>query len=345
MPFGASRVKIPRNPAADAAIPGTVNDRNRPTIDRRTLLASAAALAGASAFPGRAAAQAAPVTIRVAATANDTYAEAYYAFDRGTFAKAGLDVGITTFTNGATATQAVVGGSADIGISNVVQIATAVQKGIPIRYFAGGGLYTTDEPTTALVVGANATIKDAKGFEGQTIGVSTLKDTSFIATKGWLIDHGADATKINFIEMPFAVMGPALERGTVAGAVISEPSLSAARAAGARIFAKSYDAIATKFLISGWFTTLDYAQKNPAAVKSFGRAIYATAAWANGHRPDSATILAKYAKLDLAVAQRMTRCQYAEDLDLKLLQPGIDAAVRFGAMDKPIAATDIVIPL
>jgi NitT/TauT family transport system substrate-binding protein len=313
-------------------------------MQRRSLLVSAAAIAGASVLPRRASAQPAPLSVRVAATANDTYAEAYYALDRGTFAKAGLDAQVATFTNGATVTQAVVSGSADIGISNVVQIATAVQKGIPIRYFAGGGLYATEEPTTALVVANTATIHDAKGFEGTTIGVSTLKDTSFIATKGWLIDHGADITKITFIEMPFALMGPALERGTVAGAVISEPSLSAARAAGARLFAKSYDAIASKFMISGWFTTLDFAQKNPAAIKTFAQAIYATAKWANGHRADSAVILAKYAKLDLEVAQRMTRCQYAETLDPKLLQPGIDAAVRFGAMDKPIAAADIIAP-
>jgi NitT/TauT family transport system substrate-binding protein len=226
----------------------------------------------------------------------------------------------------------------------VVQIATAVQKGIPIRYFAGGGLYATDEPTTALVVGSGSTVKSAKDFENQTIGVSTLKDLSFIATKGWLADHGADTSKIHFIEMPFAVMGPALERGTVAGAVISEPSLSAARAAGAHIFAKSYDAIATRFLISGWFTTTDFAQKNPAALKTFTQVIYATAKWANGHRPDSALILAKYAQLDPAVAQRMTRCQYADDLDPKLLQPSIDAAAKFGAMDKPIPAGDIILP-
>jgi len=314
-------------------------------MQRRSIIAILIlALAAAGSLPGRALAQPAPITIRVAATANDTYAEAYYAFDRGAFAKAGLDVQIATFTNGATVTQAVVSGAADVGISNVVQIATAVQKGIPIRYFAGGGLYTTDEPTTALVVGNASPMHDAKDFEGQTIGVSTLKDTSFIATKGWLADHGADVSKIHFIEMPFAVMGPALERGTVAGAVISEPSLSAARAAGARIFAKSYDAIAPKFLISGWFTTLDYAQKNPAAIKAFAQVIYATAKWANGHRADSAQILAKYAKLDLDVAQRMTRCQYAENLDPKLLQPGIDAAVRFGAMDKPITAAEIITP-
>jgi NitT/TauT family transport system substrate-binding protein len=311
---------------------------------RSSLIASLATLSlAASARAVRPAFADAPIAVRVACTANDTYAEAYYAQERGSFAKAGLNVDISTFTNGATATQAVAGGAADIGISNVVQIATAVEKGIPIRYFAGGGLYATEEPTTALLIGKDATLKSAKEFENLTVGVSTLKDLSFIATKGWLADHGADTSKIHFIEMPFALMGPALERGTVQGAVISEPSLSAAKAAGAKLFAKVYDAISTRFLISGWFTTTDFAEKNPAAIKAFTQVMYATAKWANGHQADSAPILAKVAQLDLAVAQRMARCRYAESLDPKLLQPSIDAAAKFGAMDKAIPATDIIL--
>lgn len=286
-----------------------------------------------------------PLTIRVAATANDTYAEAYYAQERGDFQKAGLNVQLTTFTNGATVAQAVVGGSIDIGISNVVQIGTAVEKGIPIRYFAGGGMYSTDEPTTALCVAQSSTIKTAKDFEGQTIGVSTLKDTSAIATQAWLADHGADLSKIKFIELPFAAMGPSLARGTIAGAVISEPSLSAARTGGARIFAKSYDGIAPRFLISGWFTTLDFQKQNPQAVKRFADVIYATAKWANSHRADSAKILVKVAQLDPIVVRAMARCQYAENLDPKLIQPALDAAAKGGALDRPIAAADIINPI
>ncbi|HEV8022578.1 MAG TPA: ABC transporter substrate-binding protein [Candidatus Lustribacter sp.] len=286
-----------------------------------------------------------PITIRVAATANDTYAEAYYAQERGEFQKAGLNVQLTTFTNGASVAQAVVGGSVDIGISNVVQIGTAVEKGIPLRYFAGGGLYASDEPTSALCVAQNAAIKTAKDFEGQTIGVSTLKDTSAIATEAWLVDHGADLSKIKFVELPFAAMGPSLARGTIAGAVISEPSLSAARTGGARIFAKSYDGIASRFLISGWFTTLDYQKQNPLAVKRFAQVIYATAHWANSHRADSAKILVKYAQLDPIVVRDMARCQYAENLDLKMLQPALDAAAKYGALDRPIAAADIINPI
>jgi NitT/TauT family transport system substrate-binding protein len=286
-----------------------------------------------------------PAVIRVAATANDTYAEAYYAQERGDFRKAGLNVEITTFTNGASVTQAVVSGAADIGISNVVQIGSAVQHNIPIRYFAGGGLYSTDEPTSALCVAQNAAIHDAKDFEGKTIGVSTLKDTSTIATQAWLAAHGADLAKIRFVEMPFSAMGPALARGTIDGAVISEPSLSASRTAGARIFAKSYDGIATRFLISGWFATQDYEGRNAATLKKFAQVIYATARWANTHRADSAKILVKYAQLDPLVVREMARCQYAENLDVKTIQPALDAAAKYGALDRAMQATDIIATL
>ncbi|MGA2394960.1 MAG: ABC transporter substrate-binding protein [Candidatus Lustribacter sp.] len=283
-----------------------------------------------------------PLTLRVAATANDTYAEAYYAQERGDFLKAGLNVQVMTFTNGASVAQAVVSGAADIGISNVVQIATAVEKGIPIRYFAGGGLYSTDEPTSALDVAQNSPIRTAKDFEGQTIGVSTLKDTSAIATEAWLVANGADLNKIHFVEMPFAAMGPALVRGTVAGAVISEPSLSAARTGGARVFAKSYDGIAGHFMISGWFATQDFERANATAVKRFAQVIYATARWANTHRADSAKILVKYAQLDPTVVRDMTRCEYMDNLDLKMIQPALDVAAHYGALDRPIAAADII---
>src|SRR5450432_904162 len=122
----------------------------------RALAALIIALTAVAPAPVRAADE--PLTVRVAATANDTYAEAYYAQERGEFRKAGLNVELTTFANGASVAQAVVGGAVDIGISNVVQIGTAVEKGIPIRYFAGGGLYSTDEPTSALAVAQDSPI-------------------------------------------------------------------------------------------------------------------------------------------------------------------------------------------
>lgn len=309
-------------------------------ITRTGALATILAL-GIAATPAFAA-DPAPLVVRVAATANDTYAQAYYAQDLGYFKKAGLDVQLTTFTNGASVAQAVASGAVDIGISNVVQIATAVSKGIPFQYFAGGGLYSSEAPTSALLVGSASTVKLAKDFDGKTIAVSTLKDLSYLATRSWLADNGADLTKITFIEVPFSAMGASLQRGTVAGAVISEPFFTFAKEAGAHVFAPTYDAIAKHFLISGWFATADYLKNNAEAAKRFTLAIHEAGRWANTHHAESAAILVKYAKLTPEVAARMTRCQYAERLSVAQLQPTIDLSVRYKLLDRPLAAADII---
>ena len=106
-------------------------------------------------------AQTTPPVLRVGATANDTYAQAYYADELGLFSKAGLNVSISTFVNGAAVSEAIVGGALDVGVSNPVQIANAVVHGIPFVYFAGGGLYSTNAPTTQLAVSASSAIKSA----------------------------------------------------------------------------------------------------------------------------------------------------------------------------------------
>ena len=51
------------------------------------------------------------------------------------------------------------------------------------------------------------------------------------------------------------------------------------------------------------------------------------------------------AGIDPAVAQRMTRAQYATSLDLGMLQPIVDIAAKYKAVKQPIAATDLVVRL
>src|ERR1700727_1933143 len=78
--------------------------------------------------------------IRVLALPIDLYAQAYYAQDLGLFKSAGLDVEITTLANGGVTATALAGGSGDVGVSNTVQIATAIARGLPLTVVAGAGL-------------------------------------------------------------------------------------------------------------------------------------------------------------------------------------------------------------
>jgi NitT/TauT family transport system substrate-binding protein len=282
-------------------------------------------------------------SLRVAATANDTFAEAYYALDMGFFKKEGLNVDLQTFANGAAVTTAVAGGAADVGISNPVGLAGAFSHGAPFVIIAGGGMYSTNAPTTVMCVAKDSPLKTAKDFEGKTIAVSGLKDLTQLGAVAWLAQHGADTTKMRFVEIPFAEMGPALQRGTIDAAVISEPSLTSAKDKGlVRVFAKVFDAIAPEFLIGAWFTTTPFQQKNPDLVKKFQAAIYDAARWANKNHDASAAVLAKYSKIDADTARTMTRSTYAESLTVRAVQPPLDLAFKNNVLDKSVAAGDLL---
>ncbi len=284
-----------------------------------------------------------PSSVRIGATANDTYAEAYYAVDKGFFTGAGLDVRLTTFTNGAAVAAAVAAGALDVGISNPVQIANAVAHGIPFVFIAGGALYATAAPTTVLCVAANGPIHTPKDLTGQTIAVSALKDITDLSKTLYLEKNGVDPGSVKSIEMPFAEMGAALERGTVAGAVISEPSLTGALAGGnVRVFAKPFDMFSGRFLISGWFTTKDWYAKNTPLAKRVVATLYQTARWANANQSESAKLLAAHSKVTAETAAKMTRCVYADAITPALIDPLLQAAYKATLTDRLVTGRELI---
>src|SRR5215469_9380423 len=126
-----------------------------------------AAAAAAAAVGGPSFVRAQTSKLRIGAITSDTYGEAYYADDLGLFKKAGLDVEITTMTNGTAILNAVIGGSLDIGISNTVAISNAVIHGFPVGFIAGGALYLSSAPTTVLCADRDSSLRTAKDLEGK----------------------------------------------------------------------------------------------------------------------------------------------------------------------------------
>ncbi|HEY5349107.1 MAG TPA: ABC transporter substrate-binding protein [Candidatus Lustribacter sp.] len=298
--------------------------------------------AGAALLPRPAWAQSTPLKLRVGSVRADTYAEGYYALDLGLFDKAGLSVEIQPFSNGAAMAAAAAGGSIDIGVGDATELANGVSRGLPFVLIAGGGLYTSAAPTTTLCIAKSSPIVRAAELEGQNVAVVSLVSLMSSAVKSWLAQNGADIAKIHFVELPFPQMPSALARGTVAAACLSEPIMSEATSAEAKIFGKPYDAIAKQFLISDWFTTRDWLAKNPDAAKRFVGAIYDAARWANSHHDDSAAILAKYTKVDVERIKRMNRCTYATDLQPAMVQPVLDTAFKYKSLGTATSAASMI---
>lgn len=295
----------------------------------------------ASGFPRAARAQGA-VPIRYGASTNDTAAQPYYALEMGFFRRAGLNVEITTLGNGAAIAQAVAGGALDMGGTNMVGLATAIARNIPFALLAGGGVYSTNAPTTALAVAKNAPFRTAKDLDGKTVGVPALRDLTYAGAASWLEANGAELASIKFVEIPFAEAGAALERGTVAASMIAEPSLSIATHSSSRLFGKAFDAIAREFMITATFASTDWIRKNPEAARKVSQVIYETARWANTNRTQSGEILATYAKIDRDVIRTMTRATYALSADPRLIQPPLDIGYKFKILDRAMTAGELI---
>jgi NitT/TauT family transport system substrate-binding protein len=311
-------------------------------IKRSSAIGAVAAGAAALAFPAVVRAQGAP--IRVGALASDTFGMAYYAQDMGFFSKAGLNVQLLPFNNGSAQAEAAAGGSLDIGVGEATELANGVLRGLPFTIIAGGSLYNTNAPTTLLVVAKNSPIKTAKDLEGKTIAVPALVALTSTAVRAWLVQNGADLSKVRFVELPLSQQAEAIARGTVDAAHLGEPQLTAG-AALVQPIAKPYDAIAKQFLISDWFTTKEWLAKNPETAKRFVSAVYETQRWANTHHDESLLILAKYAKYDPQKVRGMRRSMYATSCDPRLIQPVLDAGAKYKALAKPFNAADLIAKL
>lgn len=298
------------------------------------------ALAGSAiAAPGVVAAQSTP--IRLGCYTTDAYAEPFYAQDLGLFTRAGLNVDVSILSNAALNTQLVASDAIDVCLADPIQVAHGLNAGVPMTFFCGGSLYTSQSPTTLLVVSTDSSIATARDFEGQTIAIIGLGSISALAVREWLRQGGANVDRVKLVELPFAAMPAAVQHGTVAGAFLAEPFLSGANGS-VRVLAKAYDSIAKAFAIASFFAKRDWVTKNPDLAHKLAAVIYDAARWANTHQSESAEILAKYSKIDPARVHAMTRVTYATALTPAQLQPILDVALRYNQLEKRVDARDII---
>ncbi len=317
-------------------------------MTRRTIATGIASLGTAAAIvwcasiarPVSAAPAAEPATIRVGATTNDTSSEVYYAQERGYFKSRNLTVAIESLRSGAAIAAAVVGGSLDVGEQNMISGSSAHERGVPLTFITPAGAYVSKSPTTLLVVKKSSPIHSAKDLNGKTVAVQALKDLTQIGTAEWIDKHGGDPSSVHFVEVPAAQVGEVLERGTVDAATVPEPSLTVARPF-VREIGRPYDAIASHFVINGWFATTDWVKKNPSAARRFVDAIAEAGRWANANHKASAEILKHYSKISPDVIDSMTRATYADRFSTATLQPVIDSAAKYKAIAKSFPASEL----
>jgi NitT/TauT family transport system substrate-binding protein len=320
-------------------------------MKRSTLIGAGFTAAAAPLFTSRAA-RAQVSSIRLGVAPGDPYSQGFYAADMGFFQRAGLDVDLQMLGGGAPIASAVASGAVDIGISTPIPLANAVEHGLAFTIIAPAGLNSFIAPAAPnkvqyqdaqVIVAKTSSIRGPRDLVGQTIALNALRTLGELTWRIWFQEAGVDLSKVKIVEMPFSAMGPAVERGTIAAAQTTEPALSASlRDNNVRVINVTLSSLPPEFLVAVWFSTPDYARRNPDTVRRFYDTMIAVAKWANTHRRETGDILAKYGKLDRSLVATMNRCVYADRLRPEDVQATLDPAAKYGLIPQPIAATQLI---
>ncbi len=282
--------------------------------------------------------------LRLSSSPADDTMPVLYAQQSGALRRAGLDVQLTRATSGAAVAAAVSGASVDIGKSSVVSIVTAHAKGIPFVWIAPGSMYNPAIPDGALIVAADSPIKTARDLNGKIVAVPALGDLNTTAARAWVDQNCGDSKTLQFVEIPVASQLAALNAGRIAAGGIINPFFADAIASGtARMLAPFYSAIAPRFMLSGWFTTTDFAQSHREAIANFQRLVAAMAVYTNAHHAETAPLLATWSGITLDQAQKFPRMTNGTRIAAEDIQPVIDLLARYGVIPNRFDAHEMIV--
>jgi NitT/TauT family transport system substrate-binding protein len=215
--------------------------------------------------------------------------------DEGIFAKHGLDVEMTAFTNGGLTPQALVSGAAQIAFNTGPVLVLAKDGGLDLVVFAGLSRIQKVNPHSALVTRAGLTVAKPSDLIGKRIADPGINSSLDLVMKKWLVDGGVQLNQVTVIELPFALMGDNLKSSQIDAAFPVQPMLGRILESGAGT--KSVDiqsAVNPDFAATFWSSTREWATAHPQAIEGFRASLADALKFIDEHPEDAKQISLKY---------------------------------------------------
>ena len=241
-------------------------------------------------------------------------------------------------------TQAILGGSLDVGVTNSGSMSSAHSRGVPLYLVACGAMYSEHSPISHLVVGKASGIKTAKDLSGKTLAVSTLRDMIQGSVLAWIDKNGGDSKSVNFTELPPPQQAAAIDAKRIDGSALVEPFYTRSKDL-------LFDVGSNYSAVNGGksFQTLGIAGSKPwvdahlSTTKKVAEAIHTAAKWANDpkNHAECATILAQYTKVEPEVINAYPRIAFAEANNPALVQPVVDMLAHYTFLPSGFNAADL----
>lgn len=282
-------------------------------------------------------------TVRVGGSGNDDMVPVLYAIRSGLFKKAGLDVQMQSADAGLL-TTALANGTLNIAKQSLLALITAYDHGAKFKILVGAAIYSSTAATTQIAVLKNSDIKSTADLSGKVGGIPVLRGLNELGTLALIDRTGGNPATVKFVEIPYTTMLPALERGTIDFAEIAPPFLAPALESGKiRTIEDPFAGLGNPAPISAWFTTQEYAARNPTVVRRFAEVVRTATAYTLSHLPETVPLLAEYSRIDPEVLRKMQRTPISSSLNVPQLQREIDLAAKFKYISQTFSAKELVL--
>jgi NitT/TauT family transport system substrate-binding protein len=258
----------------------------------------------------------------------------YAAIEQGYIADEGLKLELQAMAGGATIIPAIVGGSLDFGISNYVSLIVANGQGIKIKAFSDSAYGSKASPPFAIIVKKGSAIKTAKDLNGKRVAVNTRNGIVHVGVMEWIERNGGDPTTVQYVELPFPQMPPAITQGSVDAAAPTEPFVTVSTSQDAGVLAYYLTDLRDPCAISGFVSTDDWITKNRDAAAAFHRANTKGMDWVAKNDKTAREYAAKYANLDPAIAAKINLATLRSTPLVDAVQFWVDMSKKWGLLDK-----------
>lgn len=211
----------------------------------------------------------------------------FVAEQQGFFEAEGLDVELVYIQDQNLVGTSVESGDVQIGSRNYDGILTAVATGFEWKALYPHVLYSSESPDAQLMIRTDLMEGDpeaaARSLEGQPFAVN-VGGQSWMSTQVYLENQfGVDPETIEYVDVPYSDMLAAFDQGTIAGAHVVEPFVTAIEDAGvAESLGPHLDSVALlppegngteRFVIQASFARTDWVEANADIVDRFVRAM------------------------------------------------------------------------
>ncbi|ASW54959.1 ABC transporter substrate-binding protein [Plantactinospora sp. KBS50] len=285
-----------------------------------------------------------PTKVKVGAIPIVDVAPLHLGRAKGFFSEQNIDVEVVNTTGGAAAIPGVMNGEFDFAFGNVVSLIVARSQGIPLKAIAEGNSSTGEQGRDfgGIVVPKDSPINSAADLAGRTVAVNNLKNVGDTTVRASIRKAGGDPANVKFVELAFPDMPAAVANKRVDAAWVVEPFFTITQQQGARVVASNFVDAAPNMTVAVYFTNEKTLTEKGDLAKRFTAAIEKSLAYAREHPDEAREVLPTYAKIDPAVAEKITLPAWPDQVNRESVQTLADLMLGDGLIKEKVDVSEML---